>query len=312
MTAGDFGWLGKAAFGVAVLIALSACGQGEQAKIPPAAEQSVQVAGRTLKPGDTFRDCEQCPEMVVIPAGRYSMGTSGADPKRSPDEAPQHQVTIAKPFAVGRFEVTRGEYAAFVAATGTAPGAGCRKFNGTDMVADAALAWDKPGFEQSDKDPLVCVDWEETRAYLQWLGLRTGVEYRLLSEAEWEYVARAGTTTTRPWGDEPGRGNANCDGCGTEFDAKRTSPAGSFKANPFGVADMLGNVWERLEDCWHETYMGAPVDGTVWTVNGNCAQRVTRGGAWLSDAPDVRSALRNWDLSDNRKNTLGFRVARSF
>ena len=184
MTAGDFGWLGKAAFGVAVLVALSACGQGEQTNIPPAAEQSVQVAGRTLKPGDTFRDCEQCPEMVVIPAGRYSMGTSGADPKRSPDEAPQHQVTIAKPFAVGRFEVTRGEYAAFVAATGTAPGAGCRKFNGTDMVADAALAWDKPGFEQSDKDPLVCVDWEETRAYLQWLGLRTGVEYRLLSEAE--------------------------------------------------------------------------------------------------------------------------------
>ncbi len=311
MTARVSATTARAILAAALLVALAACGKDDSAGIPPAAEQSVQVAGRTLKPGDTFRDCETCPELVVIPAGRFSMGTSGADPARSPDEAPQHQVTLLRPFAVGRFEVTRGEYAAFARATNQTPATECRAFNGNEMVLTPGRSWDSPGFEQSDRDPVVCINWDETRAYLQWLGITTGVEYRLLSESEWEYVARAGSVTARPWGAVVGRGNANCDGCGTQYDAKRTSPSGTFPANAFGVSDMLGNVWERVEDCWHDTYMGAPVDGAVWAVGGNCAQRVTRGAAWLSDAPDVRSALRNWDLSDNRKNTLGFRVART-
>ncbi|MBM3506820.1 MAG: formylglycine-generating enzyme family protein [Alphaproteobacteria bacterium] len=291
---------------------LAACGD-DSAGIPPPDQQTVQVAGRTLKPGYSFKDCETCPEMVVIPAGRFSMGTPGSVPSRSTDEAPAHTVTIGKAFAVGRFEVTKGEYAEFVRATGRAPGGDCFYYNGTQMkmTPDPARNWDSPGFAQSDRDPVVCINWDETGAYLQWLSQRTGQRYRLLSEAEWEFVARAGTSTTRPWGNDIGRGNANCDGCGTEYDAKRTSPAGTFPANAFGVRDMLGNVWERVEDCWHETYAGAPADGTVWAALGNCGQRVTRGGAWLSDAPDVRSALRNWDLPANRKNTLGFRVARS-
>ena len=289
---------------------LAACGDNS-AGIPPASEQTVQVAGRTLKPGDVFRDCETCPEMVVIPAGRYSMGSPANEPGRSPDEAPQHNVTLAKPFAVGRFEITRGEYAAFARATNHATGGDCRWYNGAEMVPDPLKTWENPGFAQSDRDPVVCINWDETRAYLQWLSQQTGTEYRLLSESEWEYVARSGTTTARHWGADIGRGNANCDGCGTEYDAKRTSPAGTFRPNTFGVADMLGNVWERVEDCWHDTYLTAPADGAVWTVGGNCTQRVTRGAAWLSDAPDVRASLRNWDLAPNRKNTLGFRVARS-
>jgi formylglycine-generating enzyme required for sulfatase activity len=290
--------------------ALGACGD-DQAKIPAAAEQSVQVAGRTLKPGDTFRDCETCPEMVVIPAGRFTMGSPANEPGHSPDEAPTHAVTLAKPFAVGKFEVTKAEYAAFVSATGFTVGTGCYYFNGTEQVVDPERSWTAPGYEQSERDPVVCLNWDEARAYLQWLSERAGAEYRLLSEAEWEYVARAGTTTARPWGAAIGRAQANCDGCGTEFDAKRSAPVGTFPANAFGVHDMLGNAWERLEDCWHETYMGGPADGRAWTIAGVCTQRITRGGAWLSDAPDVRSALRNWDLATNRKYTLGFRVARA-
>lgn len=295
---------------VSAALLLAACGE-QQANIPPAAEQTVQVGGRTLKPGDTFRDCDTCPELVVIPAGRFNMGSPATEPGHSPDEQPQHVVTFAKPFAVGKFEVTRGEYTAFATATNAVPTPGCFYFNGTEQVVDLERSWQAPGYEQSERDPVVCLDWDEMRAYLQWLSLRTGAEYRLLTEAEFEYVARAGTTTARPWGADIGRGNANCDGCGTEFDAKRTSPAGTFKANAFGAHDMLGNAWERLEDCWHDTYTQAPADGRAWTVGGNCSQRVTRGGAWLSDAPDVRSALRNWDLATNRKYTLGFRVARS-
>ncbi len=293
-----------------VAVLLAACGD-QQGDIAPAAEQTVQVGGRTLKPGDAFRDCDNCPEMVVIPAGRFSMGSPANEPGRSPDEQPQHNVTLAKPFAVGKFEVTRAEYTAFATATTATPTPGCFHFNGTEQVLDAARSWQAPGYEQGERDPVVCLDWDEMRAYLQWLSARTGAEYRLLTEAEFEYVARAGTTTARPWGPDIGRGNANCDGCGTDFDAKRTSPAGSFKANAFGVHDMLGNAWERLEDCWHDTYAMAPTDGRAWTVGGACAQRVTRGGAWLSDAPDVRSSLRNWDLATNRKYTLGFRVARA-
>lgn len=302
-----FHW-NKFALAAAALF-LAGCGD-QQANTPPASEQTVQVAGRTLKPGDTFRDCDGCPEMVVIPAGRFSMGSPGNEPGHGPDEQPQHNVTFGKPFAVGKFEVTRAEYAAFAAATNTPVTPGCFFFNGTEQVIDPVRSWQAPGYDQSDRDPVVCLDWDDTRAYLQWLSSRSGTEYRLLAEAEFEYVTRAGAMTARPWGADIGRGNANCDGCGTEFDAKRSAPVGTFKANAFGVHDMLGNVWERTEDCWHDTYTGAPSDGRAWTVGGICTQRVTRGGAWLSDAPDVRSALRNWDLASNRKYTLGFRVAR--
>ena len=292
-------------------VLLAACGQGNDAAIPPASEQSVQVAGRTLKPGDTFRDCETCPELVVVPAGRFTMGSPGTEPGRTPDEGPTHPVTLAKPMAIGKFEVTRAEYAAFQRATNAAVGEGCLMFDGTQLVADPARTWQNPGFEQTDRDPVVCVNWDETRAYLQWLSQTTGAEYRLPTEAEWEYAARGGITSMRHWGNDIGSGNANCDGCGTEYDGKRTSPAGTFRANAFWLHDMLGNVWERTEDCWHDTYVGAPADGKAWTVGGVCTQRVTRGAAWLSDAPDARAALRNWDLATNRKYTLGLRVVRA-
>ena len=269
------------------------------------------ASGQTVKAGETFRDCAGCPEMVLIPPGKFAMGSPKGEPGHATDEEPQHAVTFAKPFAVGKYEVTRAEYAAFVAVTGQRPGAGCFYFDGTKLVADPARNWENPGFAQTDRDPVVCLNLAEMAAYAKWLADITHAAYRLPSEAEWEFAARGGTNTARPWGAAIGMGLANCDGCGTAYDARGTAPVGTFAANGFGVFDMLGNVWERVADCYHESYKGAPADGTAWP-RAECTQHVTRGGAWLSDAPDVRVALRNWDLAGNRKYTLGFRVARGF
>jgi len=139
----------------------------------------------------------------------------------------------------------------------------------------------------------------------------TGRPYRLLSEAEWEYAARAGTTTAFSWGDEIGKNNANCNGCGSEWDSRRTAAIGSFAPNPFGLYDMHGNVWEWVEDCLHTNYEGAPTDGSAWTAQGDCSRRVVRGGSWAGYPVSLRSALRFWYSADDHGNDLGFRVART-
>ena len=247
--------------------------------------------------------------------------TSGQD-----DERPVHEVSLDA-FALGRFEVTRKEYGAFVAATGH-QSAGCGLVDGRGRLHwDSRASWARPGFEQDDSHPVVCANWTDAQAYVRWLSMETGKGYRLPSEAEWEYGARADTATERYWdgasGPQCGYANAgdrallqrvgswplpvvNCaDG------VAHTAPAGTYGANAFGLHDMLGNVWEWTADCWRDNYQGAPRDGSAWTSGGDCDRRVLRGGAWETVSRGLRSANR-YRNDDNRGSaTVGFRVARS-
>jgi formylglycine-generating enzyme required for sulfatase activity len=241
---------------------------------------------RCLKPKDTFRDCPSCPEMVVIPAGAFSMGSD-----ESSDETPIHDVKLARPFAVGKFEVTFAEWDACVAegACSHVPGDG--------------------GFGRANR-PVIDVSWSDAAgSYLPWLSRKAGRTYRLLSEAEWEYAARAGSRTAYAWGDEIGAGLANCDRCGSAWDNKQTAPAGSFPPNAFGLHDMHGNVWEWTQDCYRDSYAGAPANGSSWT-RAECKTRVVRGGGWSDRPRYLRSAIRYGDPPAYRGNYVGFRVAR--
>ena len=258
-------------------------------------EQPIVVAGGDpdgIKPGwevgDTFQDCPECPEMVVVPEGSFMMGSTAGDG----DERPVHEVTIARPFAVGVHEVT---------------------FEGWDWcVSDGGCGGYRPDDEGwgRGKRPVINVSWNDAKAYVRWLSGRTGKRYRLPSEAEWEYVARAGTKAAYWWGYAIGRNRANCDGCGSRWDDEQTAPVGSFPANPFGLYDVHGNVWEWVEDCWNDSYHGAPSDGSAWE-SGNCSRRVLRGGSWFINPGFLRSADRVRDTSGGRSDLIGFRVART-
>jgi formylglycine-generating enzyme required for sulfatase activity len=239
-------------------------------------------------PGTVFRDCPECPEMVVIPAGKFDMGSTGGDR----DETPVHAVAIAKPLAVGKHEVTFAEWDACVAAGGCRP-------------QPEDLGWGR------GRRPVMHVSWNDTEAYLAWLSRRTGKRYRLLSEAEWEYAATAGQASGSVGGEEAlgDKNLANCHLCGSQWDGEQTAPVGSFPANRFGLHDMLGNVWEWVGDCWNPSYRGAPEDGQAWTA-GDCAIRVRRGGSWSSAVEDVRAAGRGADRAGNHDGDTGFRVAR--
>jgi formylglycine-generating enzyme required for sulfatase activity len=242
--------------------------------------------------GKPFRDCPKCPEMVIVPAGRFMMGSPGTEKDWNDDEGPQHRVTISRPVVVGKYEVTFEQWDACVA------GGGCRGYRPPDR------AW---GHGQQ---PVINVSWDDAITYVVWLRKRTGKRYRLLSEAEWEYAARAGSSTRYWWGDDIGRNNANCDGCGSRWDTKQTAPVGSFRPNDFGLYDTAGNVWEWVQDCWNESYKGAPTDGSAWT-EGNCGFRVLRGGTWVSSPRALRSATRYRLVSGGRYVIYGFRVART-
>ena len=277
----------------------------------PAPAGPQVASGLYTRPGDVFRDTAEGPEMVVIPAGRFTMGSPSTEVGRDGNEGPTRVVMIPKSFAVSKYEVTRSEFAAFVRATNRPMTGGCYIWNGSTVALDAKKGWTDPGFGQTDRDPVVCVSWDDAKSYVAWLSQRTGQQYRLLTESEWEYAARAGTTTTYYWGNDIGRGNANCNGCGTQWDGKQTAPAGSFKANSFGLHDMLGNVYEWVEDCWHDSYAGAPTDGAAWTANCTSASRVLRGGSWVNFSFNARSANRIRNSSDDRSYYNGFRVART-
>ena len=284
---------------------------------PAVAEEAVGVYP------ETFRDCAECPEMVVIPAGEFVMGSPEGEEGRDSDEGPQHTVRIGRPFALGKFEVTRGEFGAFVRESGH-QASGCRVYTGSAWENDASKGWRDPGYEQTERDPVACVSWDDAVAYLAWLSRKAGAAYRLASESEWEYAARAETTTARFWGEDADRG------CGyanaADLSAKReysdwtvancddgyaqTAPVGSFAANAFGVYDMLGNVWEWTEDCWNGSYAGAPADGSAWR-SGDCGPRVLRGGSWDSKPRSVRAAYRFRYGAEFRDFNLGFRVART-
>ena len=237
---------------------------------------------------EAFRDAPDAPEMVVVPAGELLMGSP--DGSGRPDEHPQHKVTIARPFAVGKYAATFDEWDAYVAAVGRA-----------HRPEDEG--WGRGRW------PAINVSWEDAQGYAAWLSVRTGKPYRLLSEAEWEYSARAGTSTAYPWGDEPGTNRANFRGSGCKWSGKSTAPVGSFEPNAFGLHEMIGNVWECVQDCWNAHYAGAPSDGLAWE-KGECGRRVVRGGSWFY-VPDIaRSALRLSVLAGERTNYVGFRLAR--
>jgi formylglycine-generating enzyme required for sulfatase activity len=248
-----------------------------------------QSEAEELKPGRAFRDCpEVCPEMIVVPAGAFLMGSEDGEEI----EGPAHHVTIAMPFAVGRFEVTFAEWDACVSE------GGCQH-----TPSDAG--WGR------ERRPVIDVSSDHvTTQYLPWLAKKTGKPYRLLSEAEWEYAARAGTRTAFSWGDALGRNRANCDGCGSQWDKRRTAPVGSFPANSFGLHDMHGNVYELTGDCWNSNYQAAPVDGSAWT-KGDCKRRTIRGGSWFTTLKYLRSSHRDSDSTRYKNSNVGFRVARA-
>jgi formylglycine-generating enzyme required for sulfatase activity len=217
-------------------------------------------AERALKPLANFRECaKDCPEMIVIPAGEFMMGSPATDKSRYTNELPQRPVTIARPFAISKFDVTFDDWDA------------CISVGACPKAADS-------GFGRNTR-PVINVGWDDAQTYVAWLSRMTGQPYRLLTEAEWEYAARAGSTTVYYWGDEIGKGNANCAGCGSQWDNRQTSPVGSFKPNAFGLYDMAGNVWQWVQDCYHDDYKGAPTDGSGWT-SGDCSRRVVRGGSF--------------------------------
>ena len=290
------------------------------AAAPAAAEKVFAV-------GDVFRDCPHCPQMVVVPAGSFEMGSPASEEERFDDEGPQHRVTIGSNFAVGVHEVTRGEFARFVSATERSTGDSCWMWEDGGWEERSGRSWRSPGFSQEDSHPVVCVSWDDARAYASWLSRETGEEYRLLSEAEWEYAARAGTRTARYWGEAaPGQCRyAN----GADLAAKRrnsgwtvadcddghytTSPVGSFAPNGFGLRDVLGNVWEWVEDCWRDSYAGAPRNGSAWIEGdgGDCSHRVLRGGSWDSLSQSLRSANRGSYVTGGRDIYVGLRLFRS-
>lgn len=239
--------------------------------------------------------------LVTIPAGTFAMGSPDNEKNRSKDEGPQHPVQI-KSFALARYDVTRGQWAAFVAATKRpAPPSDCYSWSTTGGFAQSASQLN-PGFPQTDRDPVVCVNWNDVQDYVRWIAKLSGKNYRLPTEAEWEYAARAGTSTAYYWGDD--------------FDAARlannhsqTEPVGSHVPNAFGLYDMSGNAWQWTQDCYHDSYADAPTDGSAWLA-GECVRRVYRGGSYLFDPTYERIAGRHGGLSADRYLNLGFRLAR--
>jgi formylglycine-generating enzyme required for sulfatase activity len=248
-------------------------------------------AGEHPTVGRTFRDCDECPEMVVVPAGSFTMGSPSSEAGRYDQEGPQHHVTIGYSFAVGKYPVTRDEYARFVEATG-----------------HSNEDWRNPSFPQTGRDPVVNVNWDDAKAYVGWLGEKAGHTYRLVSEAEYEYAERAGTSTAYWWGDSDADLCRYANGGPCNHDG--TVPVGSYPANAFGLYDMAGNVWEWTEDCWNRGYADAPDNGAAW-MTGDCGLRVQRGGSWLNLPRSLRSAYHGGVNSFYRVNGIGFRVART-
>jgi formylglycine-generating enzyme required for sulfatase activity len=273
------------------------------------------AAERALKPKDEFRECDKCPEMVVVPSGNFTMGSPPREIDRGSDEA-QHPVTIGYPFAMGKFHVTVEQFAAFVTETGYRTGPKCETDEGNGWSPKDSRSWRNPGFDQGDTHPVVCVSWNEAKAYIAWLSKKTGKGYRLATEAEYEYAARGGTTTTFWWGSSISSSQANYDGTmrygkGAKSEwRKRTVPEDSFEANPFGLHQVHGNASQWLEDCWHTSYRGAPADGSAW-MGGDCSRHATRGGGWYYDPGQLRSAFRDRLDTDVRHSNVGIRVART-
>ncbi len=294
--------------------------------LPPVTPKSQDIPIAERPAGQVFKDCDDCPEMVVVPAGSFLMGSPESERGRQQDEGPQHKVSIPRPLAIGRTEVTRAQFARFVADTGHKAEGGCYAWdaNKKEFASRADANWNNPGFAQTGDHPVVCVSWDDTKAYAQWLAKKTGKNYRLLSEAEWEYAARAGVATARYWGevfDPEGCKAANIGDAtakkvfGKNFTYAQcddgqayTAPVGSYAANRFGLYDTIGNAWEWTAECWSDTYTGAPENGNA-RGEGECDKRVLRGGSWFGNPVTARAAKRIGADADSRNFHIGLRVA---
>jgi formylglycine-generating enzyme required for sulfatase activity len=311
-------------------------GQATPARADPIA--AAQTATTRVAPGQSFRDCAECPEMVVVPAGSFMMGSPDDEPGQFVAEGPLRRVSVRQ-FAVGKFDVTRSQWTAFVSATNRETRGGCFWTGRSGSKPDPAGSWRDVGFPQDDNHPVVCVTWADAQAYVGWLSQRTGRRYRLLTESEWEYAARAGTTTPYPWGSTATHEYANygADTCCSPLASGRdkweqTSPVGAFPPNTFGLYDMHGNVLQWVQDCLSPSYAGLPTDGSAYetvvdlkmtgrlsrmTGTSSCSYRMVRGADWNDPPAMIRSAFRNFGpgpgatLQDYRSAGVGFRVART-
>ena len=290
----------------------------------PGKAVGVSRAAHAPKSGKIFRDCPGCPKMVVIRSGSFDMGSPDSEAGRDKDEGPVHRVNVAT-FALGKTEITRGQFAAFVKKTKYSTGDKCWALEG-GKFEERSGSWRELGYSKDDKHPVACINWDDAQAYAEWLSRKTGKQYRLPTEAEWEYSARGNTSTARYWGGNPDEACEYANAADKTAQAQiqgaiswsvhnctdgfaYSAPVGRFKANAFGLNDMLGNVWEWTEDSYHDSYNGAPTDGSAWQGDG--AKRVLRGGSW-NDAPrDMRAAIRNSNKPARRFISFGFRLART-
>lgn len=303
----------------------------------PSAVPAATKSAATARP---FRDCSHCPQMIVVPRGSFLMGSATTDLGHDPLESPQHLVTVAS-FAAGRYDVTLAEWRYFASVTHRPLVTGCQWTGKPGPEGEKASSWRDLWFAQTDLDPVVCVTWRDAKDYTVWLSHRTGEKYRLLGESEWEYAARAGTTTLYWWGagdthEHANHGTEEC--CGGARSGRdkwiKTSPGNAFPPNQFGLFDMSGNVLQWVEDCFSPSYTGLPVDGSAYKLattisatgdlkdlsgTSTCDYRVVRGGDWGDQSRWIRSASRSFapppgpglDLSTYRSGGVGFRVARS-
>lgn len=259
----------------------------------------------TPQPGKVFKDCKDCPEMVVLPAGTFTMGTPDDEVGREPDEGPMHAVTFAKPFAMSRFQITAGEWDSYIRQTGVKIADGDTR-PGRECIAS------KPRYPQSPRQPAVCMDMDDIKHYVAWLSKKTGQPYHMVSEAQREYAARAGSSGPFPFPFDEGKGYSIAEHANTYGPADGysfSSPAGSYPPNAFGMYDMHGNVYERVADCEHPNYIGAPTDGSAW-AEPNCESYQIRGNDWGEAPVFSRSGNRNNIYPQTRGDWIGFRVVR--
>ena len=323
-----------AAFGSAILFGHDETPQQASTIAPAPATEPVPVPSRDQEANtaaditptagpERLRDCADCPPLVSVPAGSFIMGTR--DQGGLASETPAHGVTFQDRFALEQTEVTRGQFAAFVKDTGY-QSAGCIAFDGTSWALDRSKSWRDPGFYQDDDHPVVCVSPVDAKAYIKWLSDKAGVPYRLPSESEWEYAARAGNNDAYIWGNDQTAACVHANVADASLMGKSkgraismffacdghyafTAPAGKYQVNPFGLSDMLGNVREIMADCWSPDYKGAPTDGTA-RVDGDCTAGVSRGGGWFDPPANLRTSRRLKTEETERRSDQGFRVAR--
>lgn len=289
-------------------------------------------------PPAAARDCDVCPELALVPPGQFMMGSAPDAPELVPGsgESPAVVLAFARPFMVSKSEITHGEFRRFVEATGAKAAPGCRVWAGGQWIRDQDRSWRDPGFAAPPRDdePAVCVSWDDARAYAEWLSAESGKRYRLPSEAEWEYVARGGTSFPRYWGENDSREdlvlslacehanvydasaveglrlpgpNARCDDR-----AVALAPVAQYRPNAFGVHDIIGNAREWVMDCYTASYLGRPTDARAWTWQGGCERKGVRGGSWASRPRDARAPARGAELAGHRQSDLGFRVVRDY